>query len=93
MRVAELLSDLTSLRACDPSAAQALVSHRPADPSTEGNTNDSLQRQASRETDVDLKRAEDLIELHSTVKVAPRNGVDTELLVAREQVRRVLAEI
>ncbi|KAF4555781.1 Hypothetical protein D9617_2g057450 [Elsinoe fawcettii] len=84
MRVAELLSDLTSLRACDPQAALALVSARPAqanDVPTSGKPDDG---------DEDLKRARDLIELHSTVKTRHGSGVDDELLKARRDVDRVL---
>jgi len=112
MRVAELLSDLTSLRACDSSAALALVSARPSTstqittnplsrPSTD--TNQTSQDKdptilaataaAGTETDADLQRARDLIELHAGVKMARRGDWhrgDEELLRLRTEVRGVL---
>ncbi|PSK60132.1 hypothetical protein B9Z65_1030 [Elsinoe australis] len=86
MRVAELLSDLTSLRACDPQAALALVSARPKPKDAIG----EITSNATEKEDEDLKRARDLIELHSTVKTRHGNGVDDELLYARHEVRKVL---
>lgn len=43
-----------------------------------------------QETDVDLVRAKDLLTLHSTVKLKHSNGVDSELLLARKQVQRIV---
>ncbi|KAF1840512.1 uncharacterized protein K460DRAFT_411095 [Cucurbitaria berberidis CBS 394.84] len=69
MRLAEMLSDLVSLRACDPSAALALVSARPSTSHQDANTTIP-----SEEEDVDLKRAKDLLKLHYEVKEAHKRG-------------------
>ncbi|KAG8623098.1 hypothetical protein KVT40_008074 [Elsinoe batatas] len=89
MRAAELLSDLISLRACDPQAALALVSARPS----RSERNDSKDALDSNGKDEHLKRAHDLIELHGTVKTRHGSGVDDELLKARDDVRRVLESL
>ncbi|KAJ9619796.1 hypothetical protein H2203_008066 [Taxawa tesnikishii (nom. ined.)] len=77
----------------DPNAALALVSARPAT-STSQATSTALNTfvPQDEESDVDLKRAKDLIELHSGVRSAYSGGVDRELLQAREDVRRVLEQ-
>ncbi|KAK4629452.1 hypothetical protein CLAFUW4_08038 [Fulvia fulva] len=86
MRVAELLSDLTSLQVCDPNAALALVSTRPEPSPEQGNgTTESKEIE-----DSDLKRAKDLLELHGTVKLAHQDGTDKDLNQARDAVARVL---
>ncbi|KAK5693297.1 hypothetical protein LTR17_025139 [Elasticomyces elasticus] len=89
MRVAEILSDLTTLYLADPRAALALVTARDAE--------DGVSR---KETDVrhedddpDLKRARDLVQLHAEVKVAHQDGTDKELNEAREAVAKVLREL
>ncbi|KAF2221757.1 hypothetical protein BDZ85DRAFT_282895 [Elsinoe ampelina] len=89
MRAAELLSDLTSLRACDPQAALALVSARPS----RSDDKDSMNASKPNEKDEDLKRAHDLIELHGIVKMRHSSGVDDELLKARDDVREVLESL
>ncbi|KAK4987941.1 hypothetical protein LTR50_004278 [Elasticomyces elasticus] len=110
MQIAEILSDLTSLRVCktlrslsstreidtpdqDPAAALALVSARP--PPTTTTTSDAEQRAETGQeaTDADLRRAKELLELHSSVKLAHRGGVDRELEEARESVRRALGGV
>lgn len=116
MRVAEILSDLTSLRVCvrlafpvlakapllttalqDPNAALALVSARASTVSEPVSASNGLSPQTSRtqqgEQDVDLRRARDLIALHSSVKLAHGNGIDRELLQARQEVERVLQDL
>lgn len=103
MHVAEFLSDLTSLQVCvcfsgpvslstsnveqDPEAALALVSARP--------DNGSQSNGTSRDVtdDPDLKRAKDLLHLHSDVKVARPDGVDKDLNQAREAVAKVLRSV
>ncbi|KAL2219347.1 hypothetical protein M432DRAFT_347157 [Thermoascus aurantiacus ATCC 26904] len=99
MRVAEILSDLTSLRACGHTEALALVNvHKNLPP-------EISQIEPAREPSVppsdaqnpDLQRAKDLVELHYGVKVKHmRNhgaAVDEDLRRAREDVNRVLAEL
>ncbi|WPG98892.1 Hypothetical protein R9X50_00169200 [Acrodontium crateriforme] len=89
MRVAEMLSDLTSLRVCDPAAAQALTSVRPSKlVSTQ-----SPEQTSTEKNDPDLKRARDLLDLHSTVKLAHQDGIDKELNAAREDVARVMRSL
>jgi hypothetical protein len=106
MKVAEMLSDLTSLQVCvsspvlwprndtyklyqDPSAALALVSARPDGSSTQ----ETDQKASAEESDPDLKRAKDLLELHATVKLAHQDGTDKDLNDAREAVKKVLREL
>ncbi|KAK5144846.1 hypothetical protein LTR04_001458 [Oleoguttula sp. CCFEE 6159] len=88
MRVAEILADLTSLRACDPAAALALVSARPplstsstasANNATAPTTNAPPTPSApipntDPDLDPDIQRAKDLLHLHYTVKVAHQRG-------------------
>ena len=66
-----------------------LVSARP------NNTSNKQVSKSSEdnESDPDLKRAKDLLELHSTVKVAHQDGSDEELNNARDAVRRVLRQL
>jgi hypothetical protein len=71
----------------DPKAALALVSARPG--ATEG-INGSTER---NDEDPDLKRAQDLLALHSTVKLAHQDGVDKELSEARKAVKQVLRSL
>lgn len=42
------------------------------------------------DSDADLKRAKDLLELHSEVKMAHRDGSDKDLNQAREAVASVM---
>ncbi|KAF2187759.1 hypothetical protein K469DRAFT_569291 [Zopfia rhizophila CBS 207.26] len=87
MQLAEILSDLTSLRVCDPTAALALVSARPPKSSAE------QSQEKEKEDDADLKRVKDLVELHYSVKEAhKRGGLGKRLAEAREAVWRVVGE-
>ncbi|KAJ4372409.1 hypothetical protein N0V83_004183 [Neocucurbitaria cava] len=81
MQLAEILSDLVSLRVCDPAAALALVSTRSSssqDPTnnTKASGTDSRNEKEEEveEDDVDLKRAKDLLKLHYEVKEAHKRG-------------------
>ncbi|EME79155.1 uncharacterized protein MYCFIDRAFT_34761 [Pseudocercospora fijiensis CIRAD86] len=87
MKVADFLSDLTSLQVCDPNAALALVSERP-DNGAQANGGP-----VKNDDDQDLKRAKDLLSLHSEVKVAHVDGTDKELNQAREDVAKVLSTL
>ncbi|KAF2836347.1 hypothetical protein M501DRAFT_1019143 [Patellaria atrata CBS 101060] len=89
LTVAQILSDINTLRVCDPSAALALVSIRPGD----GSEQSTSTIQSKDDDDQDLRRARELVELHQTVKIAQREGLDRELREAREEVRRVVAEL
>ena len=70
----------------DPNAALALVSARP-----EG-TRETQEQQTenAEENDPDMKRAKDLLELHSSVKVSHQAGTNRELDKAREDVAKVM---
>jgi len=45
------------------------------------------------DSDPDLHRAKDLLELHATVKVAHQGGTDKELNDARKAVEKVLWDL
>ncbi|KAI1920626.1 hypothetical protein LOZ58_004566 [Ophidiomyces ophidiicola] len=99
MKVAEILSDLTSLRACGHEEALALVNVHKSKTNTKS---DNLQSDAEAGNEptrnLDLQRAEDLIELHGRVKLrhqqyAGGGLVDKDLRLAREEVVRVLREL
>ncbi|MCJ1316654.1 hypothetical protein MMC15_001975 [Xylographa vitiligo] len=106
MQIAEILSDLTSLRVCDYEAAIALVSSYKAigtQTTTDKETNTSrsnsnpgpkLSRTTSvlkdTQDDPDLQRAMDLVDLHYGVKEKHKHGTDMELQKARQDVRRVM---
>ncbi|PSN63360.1 hypothetical protein BS50DRAFT_637856 [Corynespora cassiicola Philippines] len=90
MQLAEILSDLVSLRVCDPAAALALVSARPTGPST---TADSKEKPTSspEEDDADLQRAKDLLKLHYEVKEAHKRGeLESGLQDARAAVEKAV---
>ncbi|KAL5360036.1 hypothetical protein BJX96DRAFT_149583 [Aspergillus floccosus] len=95
MQVAEILSDLTSLRVCDHHDALALVTvnERIAVPMPEDDSATS-KAHAEEQSNEDLQRAKELVELHYEIKARHANGtVDDELAHAREQVNRVLREL
>ncbi|KAK4897358.1 hypothetical protein LTR27_004878 [Elasticomyces elasticus] len=89
MRVAEILSDLTTLYLADPKAALALVTARDAEDGVSRKVTDVRHE----DDDPDLKRARDLVQLHAEVKVAHQDGTDKELNEAREAVAKVLREL
>ncbi|KAK3067786.1 hypothetical protein LTR53_015131 [Teratosphaeriaceae sp. CCFEE 6253] len=89
MRVAEVLSDLTSLYLADPKAALALVTAQAPD----SGSAQAETRPRYVDNDPDLTRAKDLVQLHARVKVAHQDGADRELDEAREAVARVLREM
>ncbi|KAJ5377291.1 uncharacterized protein N7496_004700 [Penicillium cataractarum] len=95
MQVAEILSDLTSLRVCGHNEALALVSAPLAsakDTSAESELVATSDGQAIKQEA--LQRAKELVQLHYEVKSRHVNGeVDDELRQAREDVYRVLREL
>ncbi|CAG7961084.1 unnamed protein product [Penicillium salamii] len=95
MRVAEILSDITSLRVCGHNEALALVNvHKNVSgrDSTELGSA-SADKSPAQDRD-DLRRAKELVELHYEVKARHSNGtVDEELSLARQEVQRVLNEL
>lgn len=97
MQIAAILSDLTSLRVCDHSAALALVSTRA--PASETLAKDSSKQHGVSatdqkvESDPDMERAMDLMELHYGVKVKHVQREDNRLIQARKDVDAVLAEL
>ncbi|KAJ5472624.1 hypothetical protein N7530_006625 [Penicillium desertorum] len=94
MQVAEILSDINSLRVCGHNEALALVNvHKNLSPdSTE--SSGALADKSPAGDKADLRRAKELVELHYEVKARHVDGtVDEELSQARQDVRRVLAEL
>ena len=73
LRLAELLSDLVSLRLASPAAALALVSARASTTTTSSETEPKTEKDEEEE-DVDIARAKELVELHYGVKEAHRRG-------------------
>ncbi|CAF9924713.1 MAG: hypothetical protein ALECFALPRED_002817 [Alectoria fallacina] len=92
MQIASILSDLTSLRVCDHSAALALVSvHRPE---LASNTADHDREQSTKaKEDLDMQRATDLVELHYGVKMKHSQGEDAGLRRARREVDMLLENL
>ncbi|PYI33677.1 hypothetical protein BP00DRAFT_423834 [Aspergillus indologenus CBS 114.80] len=98
MQVAEILSDLTSLRVCDYNDALALVTiqerldSRPAEiQSQPSNREETPALQTEQDQ---LRQAKELVELHHDVKARHALGtVDEELAKLREDVRRVWLEL
>jgi len=68
----------------DPQAAMALISARPSSVDSKVVTSRSPQ-----ENDDDLKRAKELIELHSTINIRFANGIDEDLKRARDLVQKI----
>ncbi|KAJ5459687.1 uncharacterized protein N7458_001239 [Penicillium daleae] len=95
MQVAEILSDITSLRVCGHNEALALVSGPPAsakDMLTEGDAVATSNGQSIKQEA--LQRAKELVQLHYEVKSRHVNGeVDDNLRQARDDVNRVLREL
>ncbi|PYH47959.1 uncharacterized protein BP01DRAFT_354490 [Aspergillus saccharolyticus JOP 1030-1] len=98
MQVAEILSDLTSLRVCDYHDALALVTtHERLDSqAVEGQSQPGSREQTpalQMEKD-QLRQAKELVALHHDVKARHARGtVDEELTALRVDVQRVLLEL
>ncbi|KAJ5902561.1 hypothetical protein N7495_003089 [Penicillium taxi] len=88
MQVAEILADITSLKACGHEEALALVNvHKSTAP-----PDDSPIQLNKR--DQDLHRAKELVNLHYEVKKRYQDGeVDEELRRAREDVDQVIWDL
>ncbi|KAL8774710.1 MAG: hypothetical protein Q9209_000649 [Squamulea sp. 1 TL-2023] len=96
MQIASILSDLTSLRVCDHTAAVALVTTRaPASDTLNVQPTQSHESKNAdgTENDPDMERALDLMELHQDVKMKHVRGEDQGLMQARKGVDAVLAEL
>ncbi|KAH8426729.1 uncharacterized protein LDX57_004462 [Aspergillus melleus] len=99
MQVAEILSDLTSLRVCDHHDALALVTvndrlSASRIPSEHPSSGISKDENLGDSADEDLRRAKELVELHYEIKARHADGrVDGELAQAREGVDRVLRDL
>lgn len=104
MKVAEILSDLTSLRVCEYKDALALVTVNKRIPldleSSEiphGGISDAQgtsQEQESQIQNTDLERAKELVDLHYMIKEKHKEGnVDEDLARLRSDVNRVLREL
>ncbi|KAF2622705.1 hypothetical protein BU25DRAFT_494798 [Macroventuria anomochaeta] len=99
MQLAEILSDLVSLRpgVCDPAAALALVSARPSASSTAATTTTTTMSSTNPSTapdddqDVDLQRAKELVKLHYEVRERCKRGeLGRGLAEARRDVERAM---
>ncbi|KAJ5192797.1 hypothetical protein N7449_008939 [Penicillium cf. viridicatum] len=95
MQVAEILSDINSLRVCGHNEALALVNvHKNITGSDSSESGSALADKSPTDDKADLRRAKELVELHYEVKARHANGtVDEELSQARQDVRRVLREL
>ncbi|KAJ5566064.1 hypothetical protein N7535_007702 [Penicillium sp. DV-2018c] len=95
MQVAEILSDINSLRVCGHKEAMALVNvHKAFAGPGSIESGSQLADKSSSEDKADLRRAKELVELHYEVKARHANGVvDEELKQARREVGRVLREL
>lgn len=94
MKLAEVLSDLNTLRVCDHAAAIALVSARPIPPSANSSSSTARVQGQRQDEDKDLQRAKDLLKLHNEVKVAHEHGrIDQGLVEARRMVREALENL
>lgn len=92
MQIASILSDLTSLRVCDHSAALALVSvHRPERSTITADSDRNLSVKTTE--DPDMQRATDLVDLHYNVKMKHVQGDDAGLMQARREVDMVLQKL
>ncbi|BCR91279.1 uncharacterized protein ACHE_70122S [Aspergillus chevalieri] len=93
MQVAEILSDLTSLRVCDHTDALTLVTVNERLPARTPSQEAQSQSQ-NRDSNQDLRRAKELVDLHRELKTRHANGtVDEDLARARENVQKVLKEV
>jgi hypothetical protein len=77
----------------DPTAAMDLVLARPPTTVTSVPTQQLQRAQNASDSDVDLARAQDLLDLHANVKLAHRDGVDHALRQARQQVDLALRNV
>ncbi|KAJ5780650.1 hypothetical protein N7457_005810 [Penicillium paradoxum] len=95
MQIAEILSDITSLRVCGHNEALALVNVHKNIAGPESTESGSASADKSpAEDNTDLRRAKELVELHYEVKARHASGtVDEELSQARRDVRRILREL
>ncbi|KAJ5820223.1 hypothetical protein N7474_005814 [Penicillium riverlandense] len=101
MQVAEILSDITSLRVCGDKEALTLVNVHTTIPSAEsagagkaGIESASLGAGQLSKKEKDLHRVKELVELHYEMKARHVNGqVDEDLRRARENVREVLGDL
>ncbi|RDW86643.1 uncharacterized protein DSM5745_03285 [Aspergillus mulundensis] len=90
MKVAEILSDLTSLRACDYNDALNLVTVNERLTPSEATPN-PIRAEATNDQ---LRAASELVELHYEMKAIHKDGrVDDQLRRGREEVNRVLREL
>jgi hypothetical protein len=89
--VGEQARRLTSNK--DPTAAMNLVLARPPTNVTSVPTQQLHRAQSASDSDVNLARAQDLLDLHANVKLAHRAGVDHALKLARQQVDLALRNV
>ncbi|KAL4882799.1 hypothetical protein BJY04DRAFT_186072 [Aspergillus karnatakaensis] len=98
MKVAEVLSDLTSLRACEYNDALNLVTVNerlpPSDTIAQSAKESTPAPAKSEAVNDNLRLASELVELHYEMKAIHKDGrVDEQLRRGREEVNRVLREL
>ncbi|KAI9852419.1 MAG: hypothetical protein M1838_000737 [Thelocarpon superellum] len=104
MQIAEILSDLTSFRVCGHAEAMALVHAAqlvpPADSTTSATQPASADAQAvtlatekKPEDSADVRRAFDLMSLHTSLKVQPQERQQAALQQARKDVSEVMVKV
>ncbi|EAW09406.1 uncharacterized protein ACLA_036090 [Aspergillus clavatus NRRL 1] len=98
MQVAEIISDLTSLRVCDYHDALALVTVNErlseAKLSSDERGKAAAIKQRQEQQNADLLKAKELVDLHYEMKAKHAQGtVDEELARARDAVARVLRDL
>ncbi|KAJ5998576.1 hypothetical protein N7451_006386 [Penicillium sp. IBT 35674x] len=102
MQVAEILSDITSLRVCGHNEALSLVNaHQSVTGPSDTDTNSPAVNLSNQAPGIqpnkkleDLQRAKELVKLHYEFKSKHSNGeVDDALRKAREDVEMVLSEL
>ncbi|KAI9813094.1 MAG: hypothetical protein M1827_004314 [Pycnora praestabilis] len=109
MQIASIIADLTSLNVCDYDSALALLnaskdlpsklttpttsSSSPPSYSPPQRPSQSRQISDQANSDPDLKRAKDIMELHYGVKVRYEGGLGEEMREARRRVNGILREL
>ncbi|KAI9886410.1 MAG: translation initiation factor eIF4A [Watsoniomyces obsoletus] len=106
MKIAEILSDLTSLRVCGPAEALALVHASRTVSSTsddvvgmtgekkDATTGSNIKTDKNNDDDSEVQKIYELMKLHESIKKRGQdNSTDSGLEKARREVERVMRSI
>ncbi|KAI9765100.1 MAG: hypothetical protein M1840_007807 [Geoglossum simile] len=100
MKIAEVLSDLNSLRVCGPDEALALVNAfrtvgEPSETQSSSNTPriGGNSTKLTDESDPDLRRAQELLILHPTVKAQHARPFNPGLESARRDIGAIIGRL